>query len=216
MLNVNDKLIQFRQTKRTSRMIEHAIQNHPGERVLLFFGTVGESEHAARMVIDRRRQQVAKVCRSDRSLELVTGANLVFKPVDDDRFHWKSQRYEGYPASTPIYLDHSAWERRYTEVLQGYHQWDCPNKNRSESRNHFSDGTPQIINKPTRPSEDDMMGKPRTEIHKDYKLMVAVCSLLNGLYLAGMQLPETTVCTKKLMNLADAAKSAGLGWEEPT
>ena len=125
-----DSLIQFRQTGRTSRMIEHAIQNHPGERVLLFFGNPQEVEHALRMTIDRRKQQVSKVCRNDRSLELVTGANLVFKRVDDTRFCWESRRYEGYPASTPIYLDHSVWER-YMEALQGYHQWDvAPSQNR--------------------------------------------------------------------------------------
>ena len=104
MPNVNDNLIQFRQTRRTSRMIQHAIQNHPGKRVLLFFGHPQEAEHAMRMVIDRRKQQIAKVCRNDRSLELITGANLVFKRVDDTRFCWESQRYEGYPPSTPIYI----------------------------------------------------------------------------------------------------------------
>jgi len=129
MPNINDNLIQFRHTRRTSRMIEHAIQNHPYERVLLFFGHIREAEHAARMVIDHRRKQILKVCRNDRSVELVNGTNLVFKHVDDIRFHWGSKRYEGYPASTPIYLDHTAWERKYSEVLQGFHEWDCPSKN---------------------------------------------------------------------------------------
>ena len=136
MSNVNDNLIQFCQTGRTSRMIRHAIKSHPGERVLLFFGSLKIAEYAMQMVIARkvigyRREQVTKICRPDRSLELVTGANLVFKSVDDIRFCWESRRYEGYPASTPIYLDPSAWERRYMEVLQGYHQWDvAPSQNR--------------------------------------------------------------------------------------
>ena len=124
-----DSLIQFHHTGRTSRMIEHAIQHYPGKRVLLFFGDPKIAQYAMRMVI--RKQQVVKVCRNDRSLELVTGANLVFKSVDDIRFCWESRRYEGYPASTPIYLDPSAWERRYMEVLQGYHQWyAAPSQNR--------------------------------------------------------------------------------------
>ena len=131
MSNVNDNLIQFRQTGRTSRMIGHAIQNHPGERVLLFFGNTQIAQYVMRMVIGYRRGQITKVCHNDQSLQLVTGANLVFKNVYDKRFHWESRRYEGYPPSTPIYLDPSAWERRYMEALQGYHQWDfAPSQNR--------------------------------------------------------------------------------------
>ena len=54
-------------------------------------------------------------------------------------------------------LDDQVWDdsllRQVNAVLTRFEQ----------TRNHFSDGTPQTISEPTRPSEDDMMSKPHPE-----------------------------------------------------
>ena len=127
-----DTLFKFRGSRRTSRMISHALTHHTNQRVILMFSNQSTANHALEMVHHNSRKfgTLDKITHTDRSAKMECGTVLVFKSIEDVRFSWEPLRYEGYPlGNTPILIDHSAWRVKAPDAVYGYHRWDDHSNN---------------------------------------------------------------------------------------
>ena len=127
-----DTLFKFRGSRRTSRMISHALTHYTKQRVILMFSNQSTANHALEMVHRNSCKfgTLDKITHKDRSVTMECGTVLVFRSIEDVRFSWEPLRYEGYPlGNTPILIDHSAWRVKALDAVYGYHQWDDHSNN---------------------------------------------------------------------------------------
>ena len=127
-----DTLFKFRGSRRTSRMINHALTHHTRKRVLLMFSDQKVADYALSTFYhdSRKFEALYKITYSDRSATMKCGTVLLFRSVRHDRFRWQPLSYEGYPVgNTPILIDHSAWRAKAPDAVYGYHRWDDHSQN---------------------------------------------------------------------------------------
>jgi len=118
-------LAKFNCSGRTTRMIEYAAEHHPAERVLLMFAEFDHANSAFENAIRFFKQKIEKVVFKDKSFHLKNDSVLCFRSVKDQRWEHKAERYEGYPSTTPIYIDHHYYEIEFRDILEKYHRWDA-------------------------------------------------------------------------------------------